>query len=493
LGKKPEYSPNTRRKRSLNICIVGPPGIGREVQSKMLRKAYGHKVISVGKILREEIGSQTEFGKMVSQYVKKRILIPDNILTEIVAQRMRGIQDGWVLDGFPMSINQMKLLSKEGFIVDIYAVIDISNQEYENTVLQRQYDPATKKLYHPKFSPAPPGVNKRLVRRTQDSRAALLGAKHTIREFYRTLQDNPLMKKVIKVKYYPEPKAVFQQIFERISIIHKRRRERRKPKQTKALPIGKEHHMPAILSPVRRAGASNTSKVGGKTVFTFNQQPSKMDDKLELVSLVRKNSSSSNNNNNILSNSPTNKSQTKKKPAGSPIRKITSSPQISLETIKQGNPISNSVDSEVKIEPFATPSGMPPLHPVPEGESKFFKYRVSPKRMSPRSVSTNNTSIVLTCTIGKRQSHATHYLPSVKQVEEVLSLLSSFCKESDRKTKRSTPIQPPTPPSASPELVPVIRKNKRQTTGFFTVRKSGEGRQFLSRHQLSADNGFWWL
>lgn len=98
----------------LNLVFIGPPGIGKGTYAKMLKQKYGIPHISTGDIFREEIAKGTELGLKIRQYVEKGLLVPDEIVIEVVKKVLQSPEcsKGFVLDGFPRTIKQAEELDK---------------------------------------------------------------------------------------------------------------------------------------------------------------------------------------------------------------------------------------------------------------------------------------------------------------------------------------------------------------------------------------------
>ena len=101
----------------MNILIFGPPGIGKGTVSGLLTKKLGIPHIATGDILREEAKKP---GNRMKQYMEKGLLVPDDIVSEIVAERLEeeDCKNGFILDGYPRTLNQVKFLKKKSIAVD---------------------------------------------------------------------------------------------------------------------------------------------------------------------------------------------------------------------------------------------------------------------------------------------------------------------------------------------------------------------------------------
>jgi len=96
----------------MRLIFIGPPGIGKGTYAKMLTQKYGIPHISTGDIFRDEIAKGSELGLKVKQYVEKGLLVPDEIVIEVVKNVLEKpeCRRGFILDGFPRTIEQAKAL-----------------------------------------------------------------------------------------------------------------------------------------------------------------------------------------------------------------------------------------------------------------------------------------------------------------------------------------------------------------------------------------------
>ena len=80
----------------LNIVIFGAPGSGKGTQSDKIAARYGLQHVSTGEILREEIASSTDLGKLADSYMSKGELVPDCVVIEMLEElitRNKGAKD----------------------------------------------------------------------------------------------------------------------------------------------------------------------------------------------------------------------------------------------------------------------------------------------------------------------------------------------------------------------------------------------------------------
>ncbi len=108
----------------MNLIIFGPPGSGKGTYSMRLQEQLNIVKISTGDIFRDAVKRNTELGRKVASYLKEGKLVPDEIVTEVVRKRLSepDVKKGFILDGYPRTVNQAKELEK---MAKIDAIINI--------------------------------------------------------------------------------------------------------------------------------------------------------------------------------------------------------------------------------------------------------------------------------------------------------------------------------------------------------------------------------
>ena len=98
----------------MRLILLGPPGAGKGTQASSIVAEYGITHISTGDIFRHNIKNETEFGKKVKSYLDKGQLVPDELTIDLVWDRLSkdDCKKGFLLDGFPRTINQAEALQK---------------------------------------------------------------------------------------------------------------------------------------------------------------------------------------------------------------------------------------------------------------------------------------------------------------------------------------------------------------------------------------------
>lgn len=119
----------------MKLVLMGPPGAGKGTQGEILEKKLGISTISTGLMLRTAIKDQTEVGKLAEQYIHDGKLVPDEVIVEIVKQRLTqpDCEKGFILDGFPRTTAQAEALEAAGIEVDKVLLLEVS----DNKIIER--------------------------------------------------------------------------------------------------------------------------------------------------------------------------------------------------------------------------------------------------------------------------------------------------------------------------------------------------------------------
>ena len=93
---------------------MGPPASGKGTQTKKLAAETGFVHVDTGSLLREAMANGTEAGKIAKEYVEKGALVPVEVVAQIIKDRLSqdDVQKGFILDGFPRSIEQAEMLDE---------------------------------------------------------------------------------------------------------------------------------------------------------------------------------------------------------------------------------------------------------------------------------------------------------------------------------------------------------------------------------------------
>jgi len=134
------------------IILLGPPGSGKGTQAEKLNDDLGLIRLSTGDMLREAVRDQTELGKMAKEYMDKGALVPDDVVIGLMKEKITSFKEGFVLDGFPRTVQQADALSE---FVDIDHVInlDVDDEELVSRLTKRRSCPDCNVVYHLLYKP----------------------------------------------------------------------------------------------------------------------------------------------------------------------------------------------------------------------------------------------------------------------------------------------------------------------------------------------------
>lgn len=98
----------------MQLIMMGAPGAGKGTQAAKLAKKYGIPQISTGDMFRSAVKEGTELGKKAQEYMSAGKLVPDEVTIGIVRERLAkdDCKAGFILDGFPRTVEQADALKK---------------------------------------------------------------------------------------------------------------------------------------------------------------------------------------------------------------------------------------------------------------------------------------------------------------------------------------------------------------------------------------------
>ena len=119
----------------MKIIMLGAPGAGKGTQAKFISEKFGIPQISTGDIFRANIKNQTELGNKAKSYIDQGLLVPDELTLDLVTDRLSkdDCKNGYILDGFPRTLNQANALTdalkKQGTSIDIAIDIEVKDED----------------------------------------------------------------------------------------------------------------------------------------------------------------------------------------------------------------------------------------------------------------------------------------------------------------------------------------------------------------------------
>jgi adenylate kinase len=143
----------------MNVVFLGPPGAGKGTQAEVISKQRGMEHISTGEILRTAVEEGTPIGLRAKQYMEKGLLVPDELVVDIVAERINrnGLHKSYILDGFPRNLNQAKALDetlkKLSGRLDVVFYFAVSEETAIARLTGRWMCPGCGSNYHERYMP----------------------------------------------------------------------------------------------------------------------------------------------------------------------------------------------------------------------------------------------------------------------------------------------------------------------------------------------------
>jgi len=113
----------------MNLILLGAPGAGKGTQAELLIEKLAIPSISTGNMLREAMANGTDLGKQVKQYMDAGLLVPDELILSLVAERVSqpDCKNGYILDGVPRTLVQAQALDAKGVQIDHVVSLEIDD------------------------------------------------------------------------------------------------------------------------------------------------------------------------------------------------------------------------------------------------------------------------------------------------------------------------------------------------------------------------------
>ena len=119
----------------MKLILLGAPGAGKGTQSEILSRKFSIPTVSTGAMLRSAMKAGTPVGLRAKEYVDNGRLVPDDIIVDIVKERLakEDCANGCILDGMPRTIPQAIALEEHGVEIDYAISIEIEDE----TIIER--------------------------------------------------------------------------------------------------------------------------------------------------------------------------------------------------------------------------------------------------------------------------------------------------------------------------------------------------------------------
>ncbi len=139
----------------MKLILLGAPGAGKGTQAEIIASKLNIPTISTGNILREAMKNGTAIGLEAKRYMDQGMLVPDDVIIGIVAERLAkdDCAKGYILDGMPRTIPQAEALLEQGIVIDHVVSIEIADEVIEKRMTGRRVCGTCGASYHIEANP----------------------------------------------------------------------------------------------------------------------------------------------------------------------------------------------------------------------------------------------------------------------------------------------------------------------------------------------------
>ncbi|HOB34580.1 MAG: adenylate kinase [Firmicutes bacterium] len=141
----------------MRLVLLGPPGAGKGTQAELIKEHFNIPHISTGDMLRAARAAKTPLGQQAEKYMEAGELVPDDIVVGIVAERLAqpDCQNGFLLDGFPRTVEQALALERTNTRVDAVISIEVPRDILVERLSGRRICRQCGRAWHVQFNPPP--------------------------------------------------------------------------------------------------------------------------------------------------------------------------------------------------------------------------------------------------------------------------------------------------------------------------------------------------
>lgn len=142
----------------MRVILLGAPGAGKGTQGAMLAQRHGAERISTGELLREAVRRDSPLGREARSYMDAGELVPDDVILGMVREVISDeAADGFILDGFPRTLDQADglagILDELGLRLDAVLVLKVDDETLVKRLSGRRSCPACNAVYNVYFDP----------------------------------------------------------------------------------------------------------------------------------------------------------------------------------------------------------------------------------------------------------------------------------------------------------------------------------------------------
>jgi adenylate kinase len=139
----------------MNIILLGPPGAGKGTQAAHICEKFNIPQVSTGDMLRAAVNTGTFIGKEAKKTIDAGNLVSDEIIIALVKERIESpdCKNGYLLDGFPRTINQADALKIQGITIDYVVEVKVPDDDIVVRMSGRRVHLPSGRTYHIAFNP----------------------------------------------------------------------------------------------------------------------------------------------------------------------------------------------------------------------------------------------------------------------------------------------------------------------------------------------------
>lgn len=139
----------------MRVILLGPPGAGKGTQAEWICTQFHIPKIATGDMLRAAVAANTPLGQQAKQIMESGGLVPDAMMITLVKERiaLADCQEGFLLDGFPRTVQQAQALLQAGVVIDYVVEIAVPDVMLIQRLSARRVHPASGRVYHLEFCP----------------------------------------------------------------------------------------------------------------------------------------------------------------------------------------------------------------------------------------------------------------------------------------------------------------------------------------------------
>mgnify|MGYP000987205409 FL=1 len=139
----------------MNVILLGPPGAGKGTQAAHICEKFNIPQVSTGDMLRAAVNSGSPVGLEAKKTIDAGKLVPDDLIIALVKDRIQlpDCHNGYLLDGFPRTLNQANALKLERIKVDYCVEVKVPDDDIVVRMSGRRVHLSSGRTYHVKFNP----------------------------------------------------------------------------------------------------------------------------------------------------------------------------------------------------------------------------------------------------------------------------------------------------------------------------------------------------